>query len=120
MPVEVEPDRAVPYPPRGKGLTREAQKSEFELVGELNRLAGVEYPSDPALQARIKSYELAFRMQASFPDIVTLADESSETKTLYGLDDATTAPLGRQCLVARRFGGARRSVRSNLPRRGRG
>jgi hypothetical protein len=103
VPVEVEPDRAVPYPPQGKGLTREAQKAEFELVGALNRLAAVEYPSDPALQARIKSYELAFRMQASFPDIVKLADETSETKTLYGLDDPVTAPLGRQCLVARRL-----------------
>jgi hypothetical protein len=103
MPVEVEPDRAVPYPPRGRGLTREAQKAEFELVGELNRLAAVEYPSDPALQARIKSYELAFQMQASFPGIVNLADEAAKTKALYGLDDPTTAPLGRQCLVARRL-----------------
>ncbi|MDY3556739.1 DUF1501 domain-containing protein [Gemmata sp. JC717] len=103
VPVEVEPDRAVPYPPRGRGLTREAQRAEFELVGELNNLAGVEYPDDPALRARIKSYELAFRMQSAFPDIVALADETRETKTLYGLDDPVTAPFGRQCLVARRL-----------------
>jgi hypothetical protein len=103
VPVEVESDRAVPYPPRGQGLTHEAQRAEFDLTAELNRLAGVEYPADPALQARIKSYELAFRMQAGFPDIVKLADETQETKTLYGLDDPTTAPFGRQCLVARRL-----------------
>lgn len=103
VPVEVEADRAVPYPPRGNGLTREAQKNEFELVGELNRLASVEYPADPALKARISSYELAFRMQSSLPDIVSFADETRETKSLYGLDDPITAPLGRQCLVARRL-----------------
>ncbi|VTR92285.1 protein containing duf1501 : Uncharacterized protein OS=Singulisphaera acidiphila (strain ATCC BAA-1392 / DSM 18658 / VKM B-2454 / MOB10) GN=Sinac_6931 PE=4 SV=1: DUF1501 [Gemmata massiliana] len=103
VPIEVEPDRAVPYPPRGKGLTREAQKAEFELVGELNRMAAVEYPADPQLQARIKSYELAFRMQASLPDLVSLNDETRETKALYGLDDAVTAPFGRQCLAARKL-----------------
>lgn len=103
VPIEVEPDRAVPYPPQGNGLTREAQRAEFELVNELNQLAGVEYPNDPALTARIRAYELAFRMQASFPGIVNLTDETEETKSLYGLDDPVTAPFGRQCLVARRL-----------------
>ncbi len=103
VPVEVEPARAVPYPPQGAGLTREAQKAEFELVGELNRQAGIEYPDDPALKARIGSYELAFRMQTSFPELVNLAGETRATHTLYGLDDPETAPFGRQCLVARRL-----------------
>ncbi len=103
VPVEVEPDRAVPYPPQGPAQSREAQRAEFELVGELNRLAAVEYPADPALQARIKAYELAFRMQGSFPKIVNLADETRETQDLYGLNDPITRPFGRQCLVARRL-----------------
>ena len=63
----------------------------------------MEYPSDPALRARIKSYELAFRMQAAFPDIVNLSGEPEETRRLYGLDDPVTRPFGRQCLVARRL-----------------
>src|SRR5436309_1560786 len=103
VPIEVEPDRVVPYPPQGPAQYREAQEAEYQLVGELNRLTAVEYPSDRALQARIKSYELAFRMQASLPGIVKLADESRETKRLYGLDDPVTRPFGRQCLVARRL-----------------
>ena len=103
VPVEVDPERAVPYPPVGPEQSREAQLAEFELVGRLNRLAAAEYPSDPALQARIKAYELAFRMQASFPGIVNLDSESRETRRLYGLDDPVTRPFGRQCLVARRL-----------------
>ena len=103
VPIEVEPDRAVPYPPFGPSQYRETQQAGFELVGELNRLASVEYPSDPNLQARIKSYELAFRMQSSFPGIVKLTDETEETRRLYGLDDPLTSAFGRQCLVARRL-----------------
>jgi hypothetical protein len=103
VPIETDPDRAVPYPPFGPAQSREAQEAEFELVGRLNRLAAVEYPSDPALRARIKSYELAFRMQTAFPEIVNLDNESRETRKLYGLDDPVTSPFGRQCLVARRL-----------------
>ena len=103
VPIEVEDERAVPYPPSGPAQSREAQQAEFELVGRLNRLAAVEYPSDPALTARIKAYELAFRMQASLPEIVKFEDESRETRKLYGLDDPVSEPFGRQCLVARRL-----------------
>jgi hypothetical protein len=103
VPIEVDPDRAVPYPPQGKGQYLEAQQSEFELVGQLNRLAAVEYPSDPALLARIKSYELAFRMQTAFPEIISFNQESQETHQLYGLNNPVTRPFGQQCLVARRL-----------------
>jgi hypothetical protein len=103
VPVEVDPQRAVPYPPHGPAQYRETQQAEFELVGRLNRLTALEYPSDPALHARIKAYELAFRMQSAFPEIVKLENESKETQKLYGLDDPVTSPFGRQCLVARRL-----------------
>jgi hypothetical protein len=101
--IEAEPEHAVPYPPHGPEQFHETQQAEFELVDRLNRLAAVDYPSDPALQARIKSYELAFRMQTAFPGIVNLDDETEATKRLYGLDDPVTRPYGRQCLVARRL-----------------
>jgi hypothetical protein len=101
VPVDVDPHRALPYLPTGQ--YREAQQSEFELVGRLNRLAAIEYPNDPALRARIKSYELAFGMQSAFPAIVKLEDESAESQRLYGLDEDVTRPFGQQCLVARRL-----------------
>jgi hypothetical protein len=101
--VDVDPDRALPYPPRGPDIHRETQRADFELLGKLNRLTAVEYPDDPALRARIKSYELAFGMQTTFGDIFQLAGETQETRRLYGLDDPQTRPFGQQCLVARRL-----------------
>src|SRR5579884_3950863 len=103
VPIAAEPDRAVPFPPRGADHSREAQRAEFDLIHQLNQRATVEYPSDPALQARIKSYEMAFRMQATLPGIVDLHGETAETLKLYGLDNPVTRPFGRQCLVARRL-----------------
>jgi hypothetical protein len=55
------------------------------------------------LEARINSYELAFRMQAAAPDAVDLTKESEATKKLYGLDDEDTAKFGANCLLARRL-----------------
>jgi hypothetical protein len=55
------------------------------------------------LEARIRSYELAFQMQAHAPEAVDLSSETAETKALYGLDDKETARFGRNCLLARRL-----------------
>ncbi len=82
---------------------REEQRAEFDLLGRLNRLAGIEYPDDPALRARIKSYELAFRMQTAVPELFRFEAESEETRKLYGLDAAGTRSFGQQCLAARRL-----------------
>jgi hypothetical protein len=103
VPVATSISEAVPYPPQGTGLSREAQDAELALVGELNRLTAAHHPRDPALEARIKAYELAFRMQSTLPEIVQLNDETEETRTLYGLDQPVTQPFGQQCLVARRL-----------------
>src|SRR5204862_4767162 len=75
----------------------------------LNKLAAEAYPGDAALLARMKSYQLAFKMQAAVPETLTLDGENAETKRLYGLDDKTTEPFARQLLVARRL--AERGVR---------
>ncbi len=85
------------------------QAGEFALVHRLNRLAADQYPGDQALLARIKSYQLAFNMQAAVPETMNLDTESAETKRLYGLDDKVTEPFARQLLVARRL--AERGVR---------
>jgi hypothetical protein len=55
------------------------------------------------LEARINSFELAFRMQAAMPAVEDISEESSETLSLYGLDEKMTEDFGRQCLLARRF-----------------
>jgi uncharacterized protein (DUF1501 family) len=79
------------------------QLNEFELAGELNRLASNEYPEDEAVKARIKSYELAYNMQMAVPEVVQLTDETSNTERLYGLDDPNTKTAGERLLTARRL-----------------
>lgn len=57
----------------------------------------------PGVEGVIASYELAFRMQGTLPEVMDLAGESAATKALYGIDDAETDDFGRQCLMARRL-----------------
>src|SRR4029077_13973933 len=58
---------------------------------------------DIKLRARIKSYELAFRMQTAVPDILNFEAESESIRRLYGLDHDVTRPFGQQLLAARRL-----------------
>ena len=92
----------LPFVRPAGGRTREEQAAEFSLLGRLNKLAGIDYPDDPVLRARIKSYELAFGMQTAVPETLQLEKESEATKKLYGMDQPTTAPFGKLCLTARR------------------
>ena len=101
--MNVDPQNPLPFASPGSDKFREEQKAEFDLLGRLNRLAGIEYPDDPALRARIKSYELAFRMQTAVPEVFQFAKESAATRRLYGLDHPLTQTFGQQCLAARRL-----------------
>jgi hypothetical protein len=99
----VDPKNPLPFATPGGDASREEQAGEFALVDRLDRLSAVRYPDDPALRARIKSYELAFRMQTAVPEVFALAAESEYTRRLYGLDHETTRPFGETCLAARRL-----------------
>lgn len=99
----VDRDNPLPFGTPGADVTREERDGQFELLRDLHGLAGVETPSDPVTRARIKSYELAYRMQMAVPEVMNLDAETAETRALYGLDRAETKPFGEQCLVARRL-----------------
>jgi Protein of unknown function (DUF1501) len=101
--LSVDPLDPLPFAAPGREIFREEQANEFELMGRLNRLSAVKYPDDPALRARIKSYELAFRMQMAVPDVLRFDNEPSANQKLYGLDQDLTRPFGRMCLTARRL-----------------
>ncbi|HEV3028609.1 MAG TPA: DUF1501 domain-containing protein [Planctomycetota bacterium] len=101
--MNVDPDDPLPFSRPQRPRSREEQEAGLDLLGRLNRLSGVEYPDDPALRARIKSYELAFRMQAAVPELFKFNQENDETRGLYGLDQAPTKTFGMQCLAARRM-----------------
>jgi hypothetical protein len=101
--LNVEGKEPLPFVTPAGGQSRDEQEAEFSLLGKLNRLAGIDYPDDQALRARIKSYELAFGMQTAVPETLQLEKESEATRRLYGLDHDVTRPFGRECLVARRL-----------------
>jgi Protein of unknown function (DUF1501) len=88
---------------------RKLQRIEIDLIQEMNRDHLAQSGPDQALEGRIASFELAFRMQAAAPEIQEISGESAETLKLYGLDEEPTRNFGRQCLMARRF--AERGVR---------
>ena len=76
------------------------------LIDSLNHLnAGHLSPrfDNTNLSARIASYELAYRMQATAPEAIAVEEESEETRALYGMDRKETADFGRKCLLARRL-----------------
>lgn len=103
VPLRIDPKNPLDFG-RSEGDVSPAEQSVgFDLVKQLGRLRGVEYPQDPAISARIASYELAFRMQQSVPDVINFSDETEETKALYGLDQPHCKEFGEQLLTARRF-----------------
>jgi hypothetical protein len=92
-----------PLPFVTPGISRDEQQAELDLIGRLNRLSGIEYPDDPALRARIRSYELAAGMQTAVPETLQFSQESDVTRRLYGLNQPTTQNFGQLCLAARRL-----------------
>ena len=83
--------------------TPEQQQTRLGFINSLNRNYAARFPDQTELAARLTSYELAYRMQASAPGAVDLAGETEATKSLYGLDRKETADMGRLCLLSRRL-----------------
>jgi hypothetical protein len=82
----------------------EQQRKQFSLLQGLNaEQAARAMPGDTDIDAVIRSYELAARMQMNAPGVLDLTGESESTLKLYGIDDKRTENFGRQCLMARRL-----------------
>jgi hypothetical protein len=103
IPIRVDPANPLDFGKPAKNVTAAEQQIGFDLVGKLNQLKAEEYPNDAALAARIKAYELAYRMQASVPETLGLNQETAATQELYGINDPATKDFGLQMLAARRF-----------------
>lgn len=84
-------------------ITPDQQRQDLRLLKRLNRRHLLQRDEDDQLEARIRSYELAFRMQASAPALVDLSQETPATQQAYGLNDRRTQEFGRRCLLARRM-----------------
>ncbi|MEO6807879.1 MAG: DUF1501 domain-containing protein [Isosphaeraceae bacterium] len=85
------------------GINEARQDGKLAFLNRLNTRYAESHSEQSEIEARIKSYELASRMQAEAPDAVDLTRETDETKSLYGLDQKETAAFGRNCLLARRL-----------------
>lgn len=103
IPLTIDPANPLPFGTPGAGISVRERRGQLDLLQRLNAVAARDYPEDAALRARVKSYELAFRMQMSVPDVVRLSDETAATQTLYGLNDPACQPMARNCLAARRL-----------------
>ncbi len=98
---EGEPIADLRTPARIPAGTRRAAAG---VLDSLNRDFAAAHPGDDAFQARIRSYELAAKMQLSVPGIVDIEQgESAATRRLYGLENQQSAAFGRNCLLARRL-----------------
>ncbi|MCA8988670.1 MAG: DUF1501 domain-containing protein, partial [Planctomycetaceae bacterium] len=84
-------------------LDLNTQRNQIDFIQELNRQHLAHTPHADALNDRLESFELAFRMQTEMPEAQDLSQESEAMFKLYGLDNPVTEDFGRQCLMARRF-----------------
>ena len=85
-----------------KGIDRETQRASLDTLNRLNDLS-LKAVGDPEIVARIQSYEMAYRLQASAPELLDLASEPKEVLARYGISDPTKAGFARNCLLARRL-----------------
>jgi len=84
-------------------LSDAQQLKQLAFIQKANRKLLAGDPGNPELEGIIQSYELAYKMQTSVPEVLDLDKEPAHIRTLYGLDDAETERFGTQCLMARRM-----------------
>lgn len=85
------------------GVSARQQRLDLSLIRQLNDRHLNQRDSDDRLTARVKAYELAFRMQSEAPELVSIQAESERTKRMYGIDHKETREFGVRCLLARRM-----------------
>lgn len=84
-------------------LDRNTQRRQLDFIQSINQEHLQGAAKDQGIEGLIANYELAFRMQATIPEVMNLESESQETHELYGIGKEPTDNFGRQCLLARKF-----------------
>ena len=85
-----------------EGVDRKMQRADLDALRALNEERRL-VTGDEEIASRIASYELAFRMQTSAPDLLDFSDEPEHIREMYGLNEELTQPYGSNCLLARRM-----------------
>src|SRR5204862_8029862 len=88
---------------RPRHFTEAAQRDLLDTLRAYNEEHSAARGRNAALEARVASYELAFKMQSAAPEAVDFSQESEKTKELYGLNHKRSSVFGQQCLLARRL-----------------
>ena len=96
------------YLRNASGISSKMRRRMLDSLDELNQITHDQF-GDPETMARIKQYEMAYKMQTSVPDLVDLSDETEATMELYGPDVKKPGTFAYNCLLARRM--AERGVR---------
>lgn len=96
-------DHPILYLKRPPKISRRSQNSQSKLLQKLNNWHLERHAGESELQARIQSFETAYKMQISAPEIVNTSHETAATQKLYGLEASETKPFGTQLLMARRM-----------------
>jgi hypothetical protein len=96
-------DKALVRHIRNDLVSTAVQRKQLDFLKKVNQEHLELTGPDLALEGRINSFELAYRMQSTMPEAQEVSGESEATKKLYGMDQPVTANFGRQCLMARRF-----------------
>lgn len=86
-----------------KYVSDRQQRTELDYLAAINQRHMDARKDNSELEARIRSYELAYQMQSHAPEAVDLSQETAETKALYGMDEKETSEFGKNCLLARRM-----------------
>ena len=88
---------------KNPNMSTDEQRKQLDFLQTLNRQYSNKAKVDGDLEGVIQSYELAFRMQATVPGLVSIDKETEATKEMYGLNETATKNFGTQCLLARRL-----------------
>jgi len=80
-----------------------AQRAALDLLAKMNQAHAAQHPGETELDARIRNFELAARMQLEAGDVLDISKETEATRKLYGLDDPVAGKYGLRCLMARRL-----------------
>lgn len=95
-------DDPVLYLSNPPGINGSLRRKMLDGIAKINR-ENFELSGDPEIQARIAQYEMAYRMQTSVPDLMSLKDEPKSTFDLYGPDSGKPGTFAANCVLARRM-----------------
>ena len=99
----VDPEKGIRDVKMPEGFTDERRRRQLRSIEWFNRRHLGNLGEHSELEARIRSYEMAFRMQTAAPELFDVEKESQATRDLYGIDSSPNKIAGRGCLVARRM-----------------